>query len=134
MLFFLLAGLLAAGICWYLNGLMVDKFERWWVIIFGPGVEEILKTGLAIILSANILLTHAVFGVVEAVRDVSSGQTSGIVAGIASLVGHCFFGYLAFWGYVRFQSFTYAIFIPLTAHLLWNGGIILLHSNLTGTK
>lgn len=131
---FMLAGLVAAGFSWLLNGLLVDKAGRWWVVVFGPGLEEFLKTGLALLIGANIFGAHVVFGIVEAVRDMTGRQPGRVIAGVASFAGHCLFGYLAAFGYGKTGSFLLAVVIPLTAHLLWNGGVVVLYSRLTGIK
>lgn len=131
---FVLAGLTASGIAWLLNGLMLDKAGRWWIIALGPFFEEFAKTGAALLLSTNIFFCHFTFGVVEAIRDMSGGQPGNFWAAWASLTGHGLFGFLAALSYQRTGEFWLAIIIPFTVHLLWNGGVLLLRSCLTGHR
>lgn len=129
---FILAGLVAAGLSWLLNGLLVDKVGRWWIIAIGPGFEELFKTGSSLFFGAGILWGHLVFGAVEALRDMTGGQPGSIPAGLVSLAGHGLFGFLAGRAYEKTESVLLAVIIPLGVHLLWNGGVLLFRRRLTG--
>lgn len=131
---FVLAGLVAAGLSWLLNGLLVDKVGRLWVIAIGPGFEELFKTGAALLLGANIFLSHLAFGAVEAMRDMAGRQPGSVPAGLASFTGHSLFGFLAALSYGKTESTLPAVAVPLAVHFLWNGGVVLLRSRLTGRK
>lgn len=129
---FLLAGLMAAGFCWLLNGHLAGVFGRFWMVIPGPALEELLKTGISLLLGADILAGHLVFGAVEALRDLQGGKTGDILAAAASLAGHGFFGLLAATVYVKTGLLWVAVVLPLIAHFLWNAGMLLWRSRLTG--
>ncbi|MTI83325.1 MAG: hypothetical protein FH756_05330 [Firmicutes bacterium] len=130
---FILAGLTASGLSWILNGLLVDKVGRWWVVVFGPGMEELSKTGIALFLGTNIFLSHLTFGVVEAVRDITGGQPGSWLAGLVSFISHSVFGFMATLSYQKTGSFLFAVIIPLIFHFLWNG-VVLMRTGLTGHR
>lgn len=122
-----LAGLLAAGLSYVVNGLLAGRAGFWWLIAAGPGLEELLKTGGALFFGASIAGVHLFFGLVEALCDLAGGRRGRITAGLASIAGHGFFGFLAAVVYGHSQSMALAVIIPWGLHFFWNGSVFLFH-------
>jgi hypothetical protein len=116
---FLTAGLLASLIAWIGNRLLANRSGTRLVTILVPLWEEMLKTGSAFLLGAPIFWTHAVFGMVEAINDFLQSP-KGIVAGLAGLVGHMFFGYLTTTVYLVTGSPVAGLLTGMAAHMGWN--------------
>lgn len=121
---FLLAGFLAAGLVWVINRWYLSKLGNIGIIYLVPLVEEVAKTGLAIVVNAPIFYTHAVFGTVEGITDIYSGRPLGIAAGWVSYVGHMVFGLLSGWVYQRWGSVWLAILPGYLTHMAWNGFVM----------
>lgn len=90
------------------------------VITYSPVVEESAKTLLAFYLGADILLTHVVFGVIEAGYDWLTGGRRRSRAALLSVAGHGLFGSAT----VLTLQETGNIWLALTGatllHLAWN--------------
>ncbi len=87
------AGLLAAGAAWLANTWLETRYgER--ALVFGtPLLEELCKTGAALLMGAPVLAVHFLFGTVEALVDLlPAGRRGSLRAGAVSLLGHLFFG------------------------------------------
>lgn len=92
MIYSIIAGGLAALISFYLNTKAL-KMGRWSIIYFAPFIEEFTKTYLALFLGASIIITHMVFGCIEAVYDIINGKASrNYLAGGAAFLSHSIFG------------------------------------------
>jgi hypothetical protein len=68
------------------------------VILIAPGLEEALKTGLALLLGAPVLVAHVSFGLLEALYDLTTGRdrrgSRRAAAALSGLGGHTLFGAL----------------------------------------
>ena len=117
---FLGAGLLAAGMVWVINRRILQSDEPWNIMFIIPAVEEVAKTGLAILFNGPILLTHGVFGTVEAVIDVFATRRKGIAAGMVSYLGHFLFGFLTILGQGYLGSIWAGLGLAYLAHAYWN--------------
>lgn len=116
---FLLWGLLAAGIAWVINYLASKFLGEQAVLFVSPLIEELLKTGAAWLGGAPIVLTHATFGSVEAVYDLSQ-PTGGVSGGITSFLGHLAFGSITELIYHETGSIWLGWLLATAAHMLWN--------------
>lgn len=134
MVLLLLAGLAAAGLSWLANGLAVGRVGRPWIVLFGPALEELLKSGIPLLLGVGILGAHVVFGVLEALRDLKGKWPGNLAAGVGSLTGHFVFGWLAATSYQVTGAFLPAVAVSLAAHVLWNATVVLLSGRLTGVR
>lgn len=114
------AGILAAAAAWQVNKIIVRYWGDGGTIWITPGVEEVLKTGGAFILGADVILTHGLFGAIEAVYDLKTARRKGPSAALASLLGHLVFGAAANAGFVFYQSLWAALIYGTMGHLAWN--------------
>lgn len=89
---YLAAGLVASGIAWLGNSIIVGKWGDRGVIWVVPVFEEIIKTASALVIGAAVPLTHGVFGLVEAFHDYMISRHPGVWAGLVSLISHWLFG------------------------------------------
>lgn len=85
---YLAAGLVAAGIAWLGNSLIVRQWGDKGVVWIVPAFEEITKTASAFLLGAAVPLTHVVFGLVEASHDYLVSRRLGFWAGLTSVASH----------------------------------------------
>ncbi|MBO8138094.1 MAG: hypothetical protein H0Z40_08155 [Desulfotomaculum sp.] len=111
-------GAAAAGISWFINGKLLKIYKNKAVIYFGPAVEEVLKSGLPVLLDASIFLTHASFGFVEAVWEFKTyGSTK--LAPLGAAFSHIFLGFAA---QVIFNNLGIlpAVAAASGIHILWN--------------
>lgn len=89
------AGILAAGLAWVANVLVVKQWGNKGVVLAVPILEEAFKTGLAVVMGASVLLVHGIFGLIEALHDFSSSRL-GLWSGLVSLSSHMLFGLTTF--------------------------------------
>lgn len=93
------------------------------IVTLSPALEETLKTLSAYYFAADILVTHLVFGLIEAVYDWV--QTRGRMAALLSVIGHGLFG-----GVTVFTAQLAGIYVGLAAgivvHLIWNTVMVML--------
>ncbi|RJQ04493.1 MAG: hypothetical protein C4551_10675 [Bacillota bacterium] len=135
----LLAAVSAAGLSYACNRLSRSRAGGGAVVFVAPGLEESFKTGAALLVGAPVLLTHVVFGGLEALYDLGLGAgraqphapTAATGAGpgptgrhagaaVAGLVGHALFGALtvavaAAWGW-----WPLGVGVAYLAHVAWN--------------
>lgn len=123
------AGILAAAAAWQINKIIIRCWGDWGTIWVTPFLEEILKTGGAFILGANLILTHGIFGTIEAFYDLKTSREKGAPAALASFVGHLAFGLAANFGLIFQQSLWAAFFYGIIGHLAWNVLVSLLVSS-----
>lgn len=115
-----LAGLAAAAVAWFINRYLVSHGGDKAVIWLVPPLEEILKTGSALLIGAAIPLVHAVFGLLEAIHDYLASSRWGFWAGISSIVTHFLLGLGTVFFYRLLSSWFWAIFAAMLLHILWN--------------
>jgi hypothetical protein len=111
---------LMAALSFILNRLALKLFGRLTVITYSPVVEESAKTLLAYFLGADILLTHFLFGLIEAFQDLYISRRRGMAAAGLSVTGHTFFGIvtvavLKYSGYIML-----GLGCGILTHLSWN--------------
>ncbi|HBT47454.1 MAG TPA: hypothetical protein DEA73_06200 [Peptococcaceae bacterium] len=120
---YLLSGLLAAALAWAGNRFLFSlcKFDG---LLWGPLLEEALKTGLALAWGAPLLLVHAVFGLVEAVWELTRARGG---AALAAVAGHSLFGAAAaaLWEGTGRAALAWGGGFLL--HFLWNAALWRLH-------
>jgi len=115
------SGIFSAIGAWFLNKLVVKYWGWQGTVWVAPFVEEILKTGTALILHGDIVLSHGAFGAVEAVYDVNTSPQRGVSAALASFIGHLLFGFISQTGYFwRGGSFAAAVLLGSSVHVVWN--------------
>lgn len=114
------AGAAAAAFAWVVNRLALKLFGAMVIVCIVPFVEEVAKTGLAVLFKASIILTHGIFGLVEAIYDLVYSQKTGFIAGLASIVGHLLYGLAAAWAYWESGQIAAALMAGYLLHMLWN--------------
>ncbi|GAW91663.1 hypothetical protein [Calderihabitans maritimus] len=125
---FIIAGLLAAVLGWAANNALFQLQGKKAVEIFIPVIEETLKSSIAWLLGASLVLTHAVFGAVEALYDLHAGRTGNRVAAVGSFLAHVLFGAITWMAKEKTGYLLVGIFAAVFVHLLWNGGVFRLTS------
>lgn len=125
---YLWAGLLAAAGAWILNRFVVKYYGDAAIIWIIPWLEEILKTGIALVFGANLVLTHGVFGLIEASHDYLVSPRWGLWAGLAGIVSHWFYGWFTETLFKQTSSWLISIFFAGVLHVLWNDVMIRLFS------
>jgi hypothetical protein len=90
-----------------------------------PVIEEISKTGLALFLGGNILFSHIIFGMVEALYDIikNRGMLS-YTAGVTGFISHAAFGIITVYAWRFFYGPLSGIVVAIIIHMLWNYIII----------
>ena len=94
------------------------------VIGWGPVIEEAAKTVPAFYLGADVLLTHALFGAIEAGYDWRSGGGNGPTAALLSVAGHSLFGGLTVGVIYLTGSVSLALVAAAAAHVAWNVALV----------
>lgn len=125
-----LAGLLAAGTAWITNRLVVKYWGDLAVVWVIPWLEEIIKTGIAIFSGASLILTHGVFGLLEAVHDYMASPRWGIIAGFSSIISHCFYGWVTAFINARISFWLGSALVAAFLHVCWNYVMVRLFGSL----
>ncbi|MGI6038012.1 MAG: hypothetical protein ACOYD6_07270 [Limnochordia bacterium] len=116
-------GLTAALLAYGANRLVVGLWGQRAVALLVPAIEELAKTGLAVVMNQPLLGVHIIFGLLEAIYDARKGGQARWSASLASIVGHGFFGLLTF--SLARGSLPLAIGAAWLVHALWNSCTLL---------
>lgn len=116
----ILAGSGAAVFAWIVNRQTLKLFGPTVIIYIVPLVEELAKTGLAVLFNSSLVLAHGIFGLIEGVYDFFYSRQTGITAGFISLAGHAFYGLVTAWAISRFGQIAPGILAGFLVHTLWN--------------
>jgi len=119
-------GCLMAGLSFLLNKLLLKYIGIKVVISYSPVVEELTKTLCSYYLAADILVTHIIFGVLEAGYDWLNRQNErrGTVAAVLSIVGHTLFGGITIFVFNLSSSIFIGMIVGIGVHLVWNVTLI----------
>lgn len=119
-------GCLMAGLSFLLNRLLLKYIGIKVVISYSPVVEELTKTLCSYYLAADILLTHIIFGILEAVYDWFNRHSGerGAIAALLSIIGHTLFGAVTIALFNLSGSIFLGIFAAVCVHLIWNVTLI----------
>lgn len=131
---FIIAGMLAAAVSWIGNRAALKLMGTKVIIATAPLVEELAKTGAALAAGASIVLTHAVFGLIEGLYDAWGADLRGISAGLVSLAGHTVYGYITCLVWQHFSNLAWALAGGYAAHLAWNLAVMKLIVRKKGVK
>ena len=117
----ILAGIFASIFAYLCNKLVLKALGERAIVALVPFIEEMGKSGAAILMQSNIFGTHLVFGVVEGVYDiVVSKAETGKLAALFSVFSHGIFGMITQVTYNRSGSFYVAVLVAWLFHSLWN--------------
>lgn len=129
----LLAGFLAAALAFFANKLGQRVIGQAAAVYWAPPLEELAKTGLALLFRASLWGTHLVFGALEALVELSPPQASPaqgrgakrrLAPAIASLTGHLLFGLVTLWGWQWFGHWAVGLLAAVITHFLWNAIVL----------
>jgi hypothetical protein len=123
-------GCLMAGLSFLLNKILLKYVGVKAIITYSPIVEEMTKTLCSYYLAADILVTHIVFGMLEAGYDwyTNPNGQRGVWAALASIVGHSLFGALTLICLYASDSIWIALAGASCVHVMWNVTLIRLSS------
>lgn len=116
----MLAGATAAAVAWVFNRLALKFFGLPVIIYIVPLVEELAKTGLAVLFNAPVILVHAGFGLIEGIYDFFYTRKTGLSAGLVSLTGHLLYGLVTVWAFKQSGQMAVGIVGGYLVHMLWN--------------
>jgi hypothetical protein len=124
----LLALLLASTAAYLINRLVFERLGTWSLVTVVPLVEELLKTGLAVLLQASLWWVHVGFGALEASLDIRQrprpAPMVGYLAAWCSVIGHGAFGAVTMWGWSSTGSWLWGYALGSGLHLLWNVWVV----------
>lgn len=122
-------GCLMAGLSFLLNRLLLKYIGIKVIVSYSPVVEELSKTLCSYYLSADILVTHMIFGILEAGYDWINRQNGqrGRLAVLLSIVGHTLFGGITVFVFNLSNSIFIGILAGSGIHLVWN--VVLIRSS-----
>ncbi len=118
------AGLLAALMAYVLNRILLRVAGNRVIVLVVPFVEELAKTGSAVLLGSALIATHGLFGVVEAFHDVAISRKHGLEAGMVSIAGHLVFGLITRSLVGIPVHWVYAALATGMVHALWNSIVL----------
>lgn len=110
---------LMASLSFILNRLLLKIIGNITIITFSPIVEEGAKTLLSFYLGADIVVTHVVFGVLEAVYD-WQGAADKVKAAAFSIIGHSIFGLVTIAVLYLAENIWLGLAGGIVTHLIWN--------------
>lgn len=116
----LIAGALAAVMSWVGNRAALKVMGTKVIIVSAPLLEELAKSGSAVLLGTSVILTHGIFGLIEAFYDAWGSRIRGLTAGAISFAGHLLFGYISQMVLNRYYVLFAAVMSGYSVHMLWN--------------
>jgi hypothetical protein len=117
----LASGLLAALLSYHINSYALKKVGEEAIIFLAPLLEELLKTGLALISGGGVFLSHVTFGTVEALYDMGKNRGNRAYwAGFASLVSHSVFGAITQYSIYYIGKPLLGLSLAVAIHVVWN--------------
>ncbi|WP_051273345.1 hypothetical protein [Desulfotruncus alcoholivorax] len=134
MIYYLISGFFSAlSARVILGAVAVNSNSKPVIVLLGPVVEEIAKTGSAMLFNAGIFYTHVVFGSLELVMDTL--RRRGVWPGLAALVLHSILGFATQWLLGLYGSLALALTVAVLLHAMWNyTSVVLLGPNLKKSK
>jgi hypothetical protein len=109
-----------------INSLITGKLGAVAIFSLVPLIEEMLKTGFALLFNSSVLYTHLTFGLVEAVFDVLRPGHNQAPAGVVGIISHGLYGWLTYKVLTLSGSVWLAMASAVALHSLWNAGVIFL--------
>lgn len=115
-------GCLMASLSFLLNKLLLEYIGNRVVVSYSPVFEELAKTLCSYYFGADILVTHIIFGLLEAGYDYFKNDSGkrGAFAALLSVIGHALFGGVTVGVFYLSDSIWGGIFSAVCAHLIWN--------------
>ncbi len=115
-------GFLMAGLSFLSNKLLLKYIGIKVIVSYSPILEELSKTLCSYYLGADILVTHGIFGILEAAYDWMQRQNRerGAIAALLSMIGHTLFGIVTIGIWSLSDSIFWGIVVASSVHLIWN--------------
>ncbi|MCG0275796.1 MAG: hypothetical protein L5655_06460 [Thermosediminibacteraceae bacterium] len=121
----IIAGFLSALLALVINTKLADYSKRQAITLGAPVIEEILKTGMAVLFGGSVILSHLCFGIAEAVYDVARKRDiRSYFAGVTAVLSHALFGAAAVWTMEHLRSVVSGILVSFLLHISWNRWVI----------
>lgn len=117
---FFVTGILTVGLVFLFNKKIAAPLTNGKIIFLIPLVEEVAKTGLAILLGSPILLNHVFFGTAEAIDDLWCSKKRISILAMVTFLSHLTFGLLTITGRYLSDSLLLALIAAYLPHLAWN--------------
>lgn len=119
-------GCLMAGLSFLLNKLLLTYMGMKVIVSYSPILEELTKTLGPYYFDADILVTHIIFGVLEAAYDWlhRRNRERGTIAALLSMTGHTLFGTITIAILSLSDSVFLGIVVASSVHLIWNVSLI----------
>lgn len=114
---------LMASLSFLLNRVLLKYIGNLTIITMSPVVEEGAKTLLSFYLGADIIVTHAAFGIIEAVYDWHDAEFKSKAAAF-SIIGHSLFGLLTVGALYLSANIWLSLAVGIAAHMMWNFTVI----------
>jgi len=92
------------------------------VSLIAPGLEELIKTFVAVYGQGNLLFVHLIFGLAEGLYDFFTARKK-VLAFLLSIITHTFFGFITLFFLVRLNMY-YGIIFAAAGHTLYNLSIL----------
>ncbi len=118
----LMAGLLAVSVVWVIHRVLAQLAGNRLVMALAPLTEEAFKTGLAMMLTAPLILTHLTFGVAEAALDYLIQRSWR--GAVVSLCGHGAFGAVTQALFMLSGHWWLGLVAAVMLHWGWNALVI----------
>jgi hypothetical protein len=119
-------GCLMAGLSFLLNKLLLKCIGIKVIVTYSPILEEVTKTLCPYYFGADILVTHMIFGILEAAYDWFRSRSGrrGTIAALLSMIGHSLFGVVTISIFSLSGSVFVGVFVGICTHLIWNVAFI----------
>ncbi|HHY91835.1 MAG TPA: hypothetical protein GX511_00670 [Firmicutes bacterium] len=105
------------------NRLLLDRLGPQAISYVVPALEELLKTGSAVLWGASIVEVHGLFGLAEWAWDQRRGGNRRVLAGLTGLATHLGYGFITVLA-VRTTGWIWLGYaLAALAHTLWNTAV-----------
>lgn len=111
-------GFIAAGTAYIINKRLLKILKPSKVSLIAPGLEELIKTFLAVYGGGNLVLVHFVFGLVEGAYDYFTARQK-LLSLFLGIITHLFFGAVTLFFMVNTNLFV-GIILAAAGHTLYN--------------
>ncbi|MFZ5436391.1 MAG: hypothetical protein ACOZCF_08840 [Bacillota bacterium] len=85
-----------------------------------PLIEETAKSGSAVFFGTSIPAVHVLFGLAESAHDILGFKARDVVAALLSILGHTFFGLIAYSVSETTGYLVWGIIASGVVHIGWN--------------
>lgn len=118
----IISGTIAAFIAYNFNKLIFKWKGKKAIVFLVPFIEEGSKSIIAYCIKANIIGTHFVFGMIEAIYDMiyTKSERAASIAAMISIISHSIFGLMTYYLNLWTDWLLFSIVVISVIHSLWN--------------